>query len=410
MMATLSIASLYFYNGFLCADTNQSSSNEADAKYANEIQKWLLETFSVNSDTIKVSVHKGYVYLTGTAKSYYQREAIILATQTLPGVIKVISELKFEEKAAQKTEPTVEEIIKPEKTPTHTFTRTATPTPTPTPTTTEVPVQPAQIQEPSAEARKTILFPRKMIFPALLANPKEPKAHASWQSYNTKYGADNISSFSFGEQFGIVEYSDSDRTNSWQICLTGAAFSLFRFTKERGNLINSDYVIGIPVSYRNKEWSFRTRLYHQSSHFGGEYQFASSPDEHITAIRYSYEAVEFLGAYDLHGARFFGGGSFLFSSTPKLSRGIAQAGMDYCSQPLRFKPMRFVSGIYAEYWSETSAKIQVSIKTGLEFRAADLYALSIKFLVEYYNGNIPHGQLYFDTEVDYFGIGFILDF
>ena len=133
-----------------------------------------------------------------------------------------------------------------------------------------------------------------MIFPSLLANPKEPRAHASWQSYNTKYGSDNISSFSFGEQFGIVESRDTSAENAWQISLNGAAFSLFRFTKERGNLINSDYVIGIPVSYRNKEWSFRARLYHQSSHFGGEYQFAESPDDYIKGMRYSYEAIEFL--------------------------------------------------------------------------------------------------------------------
>jgi hypothetical protein len=37
------------------------------------------------------------------------------------------------------------------------------------------------------------------------------------------------------------------------------------------DLINTDYVVGIPLSWRSSLFSTRVRLYHQSTHLGDEF-------------------------------------------------------------------------------------------------------------------------------------------
>ncbi len=45
----------------------------------------------------------------------------------------------------------------------------------------------------------------------------------------------------------------------------------FDLSAPSSDLINTDYVVGVPLSWRSGGWSTRVRLYHQSSHLGDEF-------------------------------------------------------------------------------------------------------------------------------------------
>jgi hypothetical protein len=55
------------------------------------------------------------------------------------------------------------------------------------------------------------------------------------------------------------------------------------------DLINTDYVVGIPLSWRSGLFSTRVRLYHQSTHLGDEFVLHNPG---VNRVNYSYEEAE----------------------------------------------------------------------------------------------------------------------
>ncbi len=100
---------------------------------------------------------------------------------------------------------------------------------------------------------------------------------------------------------------------SSQIGIQGAVFALFNLDAPSHDLINADYWIGLPVSYRKGLWSFFGRVYHQSSHLGDEF-LLDTPG--VNRINLSYEESEALASYDWRKWRFYASGGYIFHSEP----------------------------------------------------------------------------------------------
>src|SRR2546427_8774069 len=56
------------------------------------------------------------------------------------------------------------------------------------------------------------------------------------------------------------------------------------------DLINTDYLVGLPLTYRHGSWATRFRLYHQSSHLGDEYLLHTNAQR----VDLTFEAAELL--------------------------------------------------------------------------------------------------------------------
>lgn len=94
------------------------------------------------------------------------------------------------------------------------------------------------------------------------------------------------------------------------------------------DLINADYVVGIPVSWRSGLFSTRLRLYHQSSHLGDEFLLANPG---VNRVDLSFEAVEAILSLDAPGGwgRVYAGGSYLVHREPAaLERSGVQWGLE----------------------------------------------------------------------------------
>ena len=74
----------------------------------------------------------------------------------------------------------------------------------------------------------------------------------------------------FGERWGIVRRPGERAGDGWQVGLSGGVFAQFDMDADSNDLINADYVIGFPLTWRHGAWSGRFNLYHQSSHLGDE--------------------------------------------------------------------------------------------------------------------------------------------
>ncbi len=252
-----------------------------------------------------------------------------------------------------------------------------------------------------------IPLPATQLFEPLRADPKQPRFFVSALKVSSDIKNTTIAAVGFGENFGIVRHG-SNPNKGWQLGISAAVFAQFDLESESSDLMNADYVIGVPVTWRNDAWSGRVRVYHQSSHLGDEYLLRVQPER----VNLSFESLEVLLAHDFAGLRIYGGAEYLFHREPAdLAKGLIHVGVDWRNSEttLSFSQLgaaRWVAGLDVKHWSEDSSSIQISAKTGLEFAPVSNRNNSKRrwsVLMELYDGPSPYGQFYQD-DLSYWGI------
>ena len=73
-----------------------------------------------------------------------------------------------------------------------------------------------------------------------------------------------------GHVFGLYRWAGNASGEGWQLSAFGTVFSQFNLDAPSSDLINTDFLAGIPLSYRRGRFATRFRLFHQSSHLGDE--------------------------------------------------------------------------------------------------------------------------------------------
>jgi hypothetical protein len=332
------------------------------------IESWLLHVHRLAPDRVSVEVSRGIVTLAGTADDPEQIDRIVASVVSMEGVVEVVNRLRIDD-AAQAGRWT-------------TWLRWLQPPP----------------------GRKTVFFPVGDLFAPPLADQKQPRFHTTWQRYKGDFGTFDIGSVGFGENFGLVRWPREREGDGFQIGISGAVFAIFNLDATSRDLLNADYIVGFPLSYRSGPWSGRLRLFHQSSHLGDEFLLMPPTVPPVTRINLSYEALELLGSWERRGYRLYGGGTKILSSDTPLGRDRAQVGFEFRGRRVGWRRTRIVAGLDVQAWDETDWDRDVSFKAGLLFRSPYGNARSFQLLFDYYNGHAPHGQ-FFDLEVEYFGFG-----
>src|SRR5256885_4895653 len=136
------------------------------------------------------------------------------------------------------------------------------------------------------------------LFPSLLADPKEPEFFATYLWQRSPRLAPKLGSVGFGQTIGIL------RARDWQLSIAAGVFSQFDLSSSTADLMNTDYLIGLPLAYRRGGTALRLRLYHQSSHLGDEYMIHTQAQR----VDLSFEAAELLAAREFAAWRADGGG------------------------------------------------------------------------------------------------------
>lgn len=263
-------------------------------------------------------------------------------------------------------------------------------------------------QVPSQE---TILFPEGPLFYAPLASPKEPRTHVTWLRLNLPGHSFNIGSVGFGDSFGLVRWPGWGKADAWQFGISGAVLAQFNMDAGSMDLINADYIIGLPLSYRNGPWSARARFFHQSSHLGDEFLLLPQrPELKQTRLNLSFETIELLAGWEWEGIRLTAGPSYILHTDTSLDRYSIQGGIDYLSTKPVYRPtMRLFASVLCHAWEETDWNPDVSAKAGINIRSPYTEKRAIQIFGEYYHGNLPFGQFY-KLLANYYGAGINISF
>jgi hypothetical protein len=259
-------------------------------------------------------------------------------------------------------------------------------------------------------------LPRGDVFCPLVADPKAIRSFVSLLEERAGSGGvqaqGRVASVGIGDLFGLGRWSGQKAGDGVQLSLTGAVFAQFDLGTSSYDLVNADYVIGLPLTIRRGRGSMRVRVYHQSSHLGDEYLLREPPARRDRE-NLSFEAVDVLLSLDAGTLRVYGGGERLVNREPAdLAETVVHAGGEFRPMPFiiplgKLGGFRFLAATDVKSSDEHDWKPSVSARAGLEYdraRGGDLPGRRWALLAEYYEGPSPYGQ-FFRERVQYLGLG-----
>ena len=273
---------------------------------------------------------------------------------------------------------------------------------------------------PASEQKGYVPLPSGDVFCPLIADPKSSRTFASYQRHESGEGLVDeqldIASVGIGDVFGLGRWNGSMPGDGVQLSVTAGVFAQFDLTTSSYDLLNADYVVGLPLTIRRGGFSTRLRIYHQSSHLGDEYLLREPPDRRDRE-NLSFEALELILSVDGGPLRLYGGGEYLFNKEPQdLGVYVAHGGIEL-RPATRIIPMgalggfRFVGAADLKSSEEQEWKPAVSARAGLEYDRSgdDATARRWGLFGEFYSGPSPYGQ-FFRENVRLIGVGLHLGF
>jgi hypothetical protein len=266
-----------------------------------------------------------------------------------------------------------------------------------------IPGSPPREQAKEAEFKIEIHpLPEGELFASLIADPRQPRFSMSYQRYKTSAQDFDAASVAFGEYFGLAA-GFLGKSGASQIGIQAAVFALFNLDAPSSDLINADYWIGFPLSYRKGPWSYLVRIYHQSSHLGDEF-ILGNPG--VNRVNLSYEDLEMLVSYEWQRFRVYGGGGYIINSEPDLAHKHLQTGIEYL-RPRALRKLDFIAAIDIQAYEELDWRHSRSYQVGLEFKAGT--PRRVRLMLEHFRGHSPNGQ-FFRERLRYTGLGVYFGF
>lgn len=250
------------------------------------------------------------------------------------------------------------------------------------------------------------ILPTYSLFQPLIADPKWPRFSAAYH-YNFKNSSVR-NDFSANAGATIPIYRDTIGNIEWEFGLQGAVFSLFDVHSNHNPLINSDYYISIPMSFRCGPWTAMARLYHQSSHLGDRI-LLSNRGLRARNAKFSYDGIDALFSINQvitgFDFRFYGGGGYLIYKNPSHLKPLKlQAGAEYYARRTFWcGKLRPVAGLDAKIEQFAGWMPGLSLKAGLQLENPALRSSKLQLMLEAYCGRSFNGQ-FFHNKIRYLGI------
>ena len=260
----------------------------------------------------------------------------------------------------------------------------------------------------NAGERDFVAFPVGGVFCPLAADPKAEHSfmtflHGEFDSLSEIVGDTDMGSVGIADEIPIGRWPGSRSGEGFQFGISGAVFAQFDLQSASFDLINADYLVSLPLTFRESGFTTRLRVYHQSSHLGDEFVLR---EEDIERENLSFESLELILSQEVSVLRAYVGGEWLFRREPEtledlLAHGGLEARIGSPDTP------RFLLAVDVKSTEEQDWDPAISARSGFElavFREDDHPPRVIGVLFEYYDGPSPYGQ-FFQNQIRFYGIG-----
>jgi len=258
-------------------------------------------------------------------------------------------------------------------------------------------------------------LPSHGLFRPPIADVKQPRLAASLRRTSVEGGLLAAQEDSGGDFLaGVVSFGGTvplygfraGHCNGVQIGLTAGVFSQFNLDTPSLNLINSDFIVGFPITGRLGRLSARLRLLHQSSHLGDEFIL---DNDGVDRENLSFEGADLLVSYAGDAWRIYGGGGYFFNRIDLTEPVFLQGGAEFRSSTL-WSPrlserteMEAVAGVDVKSFQERDWGATTSLKVGMEAATRDGVTRRFRLLFVFLDGFVPFGQFFDDEKLTNFG-------
>jgi hypothetical protein len=242
-------------------------------------------------------------------------------------------------------------------------------------------------------------LPRGDVFCPLIADPKATRSFAAYQRGNETDLATDIAAVGIADQFPFFRAFAGRAGNGLQLGVAGSVFAQFDLGSPSYDLLNADYLLALPLTFRAGPVSGRLRVYHQSSHLGDEFLLRPNPPKRENL---SFESAEGLLSIDMSALRIYGGGERFVRRDPVdlpdlLWHGGAELRPRATLSFGALATVRLVAATDVKIVNDTATRTGVSVRAGFEFarpREGEVESRRWSLLAEYYNGPSPYGQFH----------------
>lgn len=253
-------------------------------------------------------------------------------------------------------------------------------------------------------------LPQGRLFCPLAA---DPKGQRSFMTYlrgdfatiaNPAPGAKtHVGAVGLADGFSIFRVAAEGTGAGIQLDLEGSVFSQFNLDAFSWEMINADYLVGLPLTFRTHGLSGRLRFYHQSSHLGDEFILDRQPER----LNLSFESLELILSQEMGPLRVYGGGETLVSREPSdVAAHLVHGGLEV--RPVVGGSVRLMAAVDLKVVDAQEWQTAWSTRVGIELAriGPDGHPPRVVTLIgEFYDGLAPYGQFYRDN-IRYFGGGF----
>jgi Protein of unknown function (DUF1207) len=263
-----------------------------------------------------------------------------------------------------------------------------------------------------------VWFPQTtVLFAPLVADPRQPTNSAAAR-FGDKVCGDICAAVSLGDDFPIFRWINVMRWHGdLQIGIEAGIWSVFNYSNiphrprhETCELVNTDYLVGIPLTYAFDQWSFRLRAYHISSHLGDEFLC-----NHRRQVRHrknpSMEAIDFFSSYQFSsGLRGYFGPGIVFHSDQSfpIKPLYVEYGVELRILGSKFNYHRLYGtpffAIHLENWQQRHWDLDMTVKLGYEVSKLQGVGRKMRLYVDYHHGFSYEGQ-FFNKRTQYGEVG-----
>ena len=254
-------------------------------------------------------------------------------------------------------------------------------------------------------------LPRGDVFCPLIADPKGMQSSVAYQRGREEDLANDIAAVRIADQFGFFRSGSRTADNGIQLGIAGAVFAQFDVGTPSYDLLNADYLIALPLTFRAGWLSGRVRVYHQSSHLGDELLLRPNPPKRENL---SFESLDALLSADAGPLRLYSGSERFFGrDSSDLPGFLVHSGAELRPRAaVRFGTLglaRIVAAVDVKNVNDTTVwRTGVSARAGFEIsrpREGAVNGRRWALYAEYYDGPSPYGQ-FLRSDVRLVGLGF----